>query len=392
MFLTNQKQKRILQNKEELSKSKNILITIDWFLPGTNSGGPVRSMANMVDHLKEYNFSIITRNTDYCSTEAYANIKPNQWIQHAENVQVYYFSEDQLSKAKLQEVIESVNSDTIYINGIYSKFFSITPLQIAKKLNLKTIVAARGMLSPHALAVKALKKRIFLSLMNAKSSYKRVVFHATNEQEQKDIDRVIKQYEDTKVIPNFPRKIVSAEQPNLEKKEGQVKLITLGRIAEEKGTLVSLESLKNCKGNVTLDLYGTIYNQSYWEKCKTIIKTLPDNISVNYKGALPSNKVMETLTQYHFLLLPSKGENYGHSIVESFMANRPVIISKNTPWKNLEEKNIGFDVEEYKLKEVIQQIIEMNNEEYTNICQSIKKQLDSILKVDKLRDQYKTLF
>lgn len=137
----------------------------------------------MVDHLKEYNFSIITRNTDYCSTEAYANIKPNQWVKHAENAQVYYFSEDQLSKAKMQEVIESVNSDTIYINGIYSKFFSIAPLQIAKKLNLKTIVAARGMLSPHALAVKALKKKLFLWWMNARCNYYNVVFHATNEQE-----------------------------------------------------------------------------------------------------------------------------------------------------------------------------------------------------------------
>ncbi len=30
-----------------------ILITIDWFLPGTLSGGPVRSYANIIEHLKD---------------------------------------------------------------------------------------------------------------------------------------------------------------------------------------------------------------------------------------------------------------------------------------------------------------------------------------------------
>ncbi|MDX1652578.1 MAG: glycosyltransferase [Brumimicrobium sp.] len=382
-----------MQNKDfTKSNNNNILIFIDWFLPGTNSGGPVRSVANMVDHLKEFNFYIITRNTDYCSTEAYANIEPNQWIQHTENVRVYYFSEEQLSKAKLQEVIESVDSDIIYINGIYSKFFSIAPLQIAMHSRLNTIVAARGMLSPHALAVKAFKKNLFLSLMNAKNTYKKVVFHATNEQEQKDIDRVIKRYTETKVIPNFPRKIETAEHQPIEKKEGQVRLISLGRIAEEKGTLVSLEALKGCKGEATLDLYGTIYNQSYWDKCKAVIKTLPENISVDYKGTLRSDHVMHTLSQYHFLLLPSKGENYGHSIVESFMANRPVIISKNTPWKNLEEKNIGYDVEESELSNTIQQVIAINEEKYNKKCEAISDQIEKLLKVDKLKEKYKKLF
>ena len=32
---------------------KKILIFIDWFLPGINSGGPVRSYFNMISHLEE---------------------------------------------------------------------------------------------------------------------------------------------------------------------------------------------------------------------------------------------------------------------------------------------------------------------------------------------------
>lgn len=308
------------------------------------------------------------------------------------HVQVYYFSEDQLTKKNLKRVIKDVGASSIYINGIYSKYFSIYPIKIAQKLQLKTIIASRGMLSPHAIEVKPIKKKIFLQLANTINTYKKVYFHATQAEEKEHIKSLIRDFKAIEVIPNFPRKVKESEIKPITKTAGEVRCIALGRIAEEKGTLLSIQALQHTTGKVKLDLYGTIYNQSYWDKCKTIIKTLPENIAVNYKGALPSDQVMETLSHYHFLLLPSKGENYGHSIVESFMAHRPVIISKNTPWKNLEEKNIGFDVEENKLKEVIQQIVEMDDEEYTNKCHSIKKQLDSILKVDKLRDQYKTLF
>ena len=59
---------------------KKILITIDWFLPGTKSGGPVRSYANMLDHLGAYyDFYIVTRDTDFLSDEVYSNIESNAW-------------------------------------------------------------------------------------------------------------------------------------------------------------------------------------------------------------------------------------------------------------------------------------------------------------------------
>ena len=37
-----------------------------------------------------------------------------------------------------------------------------------------------------------------------------------------------------------------------------------------------------------------------------------------------------------FLILPTKGENFGHVIAESLSASLPVIISQNTPWRNLQ--------------------------------------------------------
>ena len=51
-------------------KQKKILVFIDWFLPGTNSGGPVRSVSNMIEHLGgDYEFLVVTRDTDYCANK-----------------------------------------------------------------------------------------------------------------------------------------------------------------------------------------------------------------------------------------------------------------------------------------------------------------------------------
>jgi glycosyltransferase involved in cell wall biosynthesis len=372
--------------------TKNILVTIDWFLPGTNAGGPVRSIANLVDQLKEFNFYILTTNTDYCSDQPYENITSDQWIERSENLKVYYFSEAQLNKENIAAVILSVDCKTIYINGIYSKFFSRIPLKVAKKNNLKAIVATRGMLSPHALNVKRLKKKTFLKVQNTLRNYKNIHFHVTNVQEQKDVEKVIRKFERISVIPNLPRVINEAAFKVIEKRKERLKLISLGRIAEEKGTMVSIDSLKRIKGNVELDLFGTIYSQEYWKKCTSLIKELPKTITVNYCGELNADEVHDKLKEYHFLLLPSKGENYGHAIVESFCSGRPVIISKNTPWKALEKEKAGFDVEESALSKVIQKAIDMNQSEFNEWSKSAYQKGAQIANDPTIIEKYKQLF
>jgi glycosyltransferase involved in cell wall biosynthesis len=44
------------------------------------------------------------------------------------------------------------------------------------------------------------------------------------------------------------------------------------------------------------------------------------------------------------MLLPTLGENFGHSIIEALSAGLPVIISNRTPWKNLMVEGVGADL------------------------------------------------
>ena len=325
----------------------------------------MRSIANLVRALSEIDFYIITRNTDYCSTAPYAGIPSNTWVQQGVNVWVYYFSEDQLTKVKMKEVIQGTNAGSLYVSGIYSRAFSQWPVSIGKSLGIKTIVAARGMLSPHALAVKSLKKYVFLSFMRWINAYEHVSFHATSDEEAKDIQTVIGKRAKVSVLANVARQEIANIQ-EITKEQGSVKLVSIGRIAPEKGTLHGIKALQDVQGTVELDLYGTCYNTEYWKQCEQVISQLPANIQVRYNGVCPTEEVPAKLAAAHALLLPSEGENYGHAIVESFAQGRPVIISKHTPWKSLAEAQAGWDVDNHELSTVIQTLVSMNNEAYQN--------------------------
>ena len=64
-----------------MTNKKKILIFIDWFLPGIKAGGPIKSVSALVNHLNsEFDFYIITSNTDFGDKQAYKNLESNAWL------------------------------------------------------------------------------------------------------------------------------------------------------------------------------------------------------------------------------------------------------------------------------------------------------------------------
>ncbi|MCW3807481.1 glycosyltransferase family 4 protein [Plebeiibacterium marinum] len=396
-----------------MQEKKKILIFIDWFLPGYKAGGPVRSMANMVEYLKdEYEFFIVTRNTDYTETTPYDGITPNVWTDFAEGVKVFYASIEFQNFKSFKQIIgrrekgegrrEAGPFDVVYINGIYSWKYSIMPLIALKKFKGKKIVASRGMLAQSAIDVKGGKKKLFLKLVKMLNLYKGIVFHATNEKEKEDILRSIGSDSNVVIADNLPKK----ELPHfkaINKEAGELKLVSLARISPEKNTLFAIErlsELKEVKGEIVFDLYGQVYNQEYWEECKKVIANLPNNIKVTHKGLVDADKVGEMIQQYHVLFLPSRGENFGHVILESFMSGRPVLISDQTPWRGLIDEKCGWDIqlnERREMKELsdwstaLSDLLEMEQDEFDKWCEGARAKADGFICNPELEKSYKEL-
>ena len=347
-------------------KKIKVLILIDWFLPGTLAGGPIRSIVNLIDHLDTgYEFSIITTNVDYTSYEPYSNVNPDKWTQFNPNTRVFYFSKAQLTPFRLRKIIKSVNHDYIYVNGLYSIYFSILPLIISKK---EKIIASRGMISQQAFASKKLKKLLFVKSANLLGLYKNCVFQVTSKEELKSIKSILGANVQTILLSNLPRKRNSNSASVIRNYSSKKKIIYLARISLEKGQHYFLKALEPIKSDVIIDFYGPINDETYWKKCLDIIKTLPSNIEVTYKGTVDGQEVPKTISDYDFLALTSEGENFGHSIVEALTEGKPVIISNRTPWQSLEKKKVGWDVSPNNTNELTDAIISalnLTNTEYT---------------------------
>jgi glycosyltransferase involved in cell wall biosynthesis len=372
-----------------------ILIFIDWYKPGFKAGGPIRSISNLVSQLyTKYDFFIITRNTDYLETTTpYKNIKVNEW-NTVDNAQVFYISKDKQNKSTFQKLIQEINPNIIYCNSLYSPMFTLTPIRIAKKLNIKTVLAVRGMLSSGSLAVKSFKKKVFLKLMKLSGLFNKTTFHATTIDEQNDIVNTFGKKVKTIIAQNLPEKKNLAFQSKT-KTVNQLKMAFVGRIAPEKNTLFAIEVLKNCKQNIELDIFGPVYNESYYEKCKEAINQLPSNIVIDYKGVLNHDLLDETLQNYHVLYLPSTGENFGHSILEGMTNSCVPVISNKTPWQNLERQKIGFDIDLNQLEkfsEIIDKLAKMNEDELNQYAKKAYDFAQTIINDKNLKEDYYKLF
>jgi len=100
-----------------------ILTFVGYYLPGYKSGGPVRTIANMVDHLgDELDFRIVTSDRDAMDAEPYAEVTVEKWNQVG-NAQVYYISPKRRSLPGIADLIQHTTYDVLYLNSFFKILF-----------------------------------------------------------------------------------------------------------------------------------------------------------------------------------------------------------------------------------------------------------------------------
>ncbi|KAA3649608.1 MAG: glycosyltransferase [Bacteroidetes bacterium] len=347
----------------------NVLIFIDWFYPAFKAGGPIKSVFNMAEALKEeYAFHIVTSNLD--EDGSVLDVIFNQWTEFSGFPVIYLNAEKQKNK-NFKKLLDEVRPVVIYYNSLFSKNFTLIPYLLFKKESIIQLIAPRGMLGKGALAIKPLKKSLFLQFAKCFIfSQSKTYWHATSEQEAKEIKAALGTKTKIKIAQNLSSPIVRRE--HLIKEIGELKLVFISRLALKKNLLFALELMQKLQNemDISLDIYGPIEEENYWEKCKAIIEK--DN-RIHYKGILAPHEITPTLQQYHFYILPTLHENYGHSIVEAIVCGVPVIISKNTPWLNINQNGIGADLPLDELNQwelYLRKIIELSQAEYDQMVKN----------------------
>lgn len=338
-------------------RKKNILICIDWFIPAYKAGGPIQSVANMVTHLKnEFDFWIYTSNRDLSEILDLNPESLNRWIKK-DGINIMHADSSHQNSKVLKQLLKTHNFDRVYLNSLFSLKFSILPIILAKKLNIKIILAPRGMLGEGALAIKSYKKKWFLKIFKTIGFYKNIIWHATDESELCEIKMHFGNKSTVLVAPNLSKKIKELK-PKKNKQKGFLKLFFLSRIAIKKNLLGAIQIFSLLPKSVTIEftIIGPIDEIKYWKECQSKLRDLPNNVKVSYLGAIPNHELTTTLNDQHVMILPTQHENFGHVIMESWQVGCPVIISKHTPWKNLESKKIGFDLDNNNLNNYVKAI------------------------------------
>ena len=364
-----------------------LFITYEYFLPSYKAGGPVQSLANLVANYNHTDIFIYCRNTDLDGTVL--NVKTNEWVQFNKNTKVFYASAK--SETSVYDLLTEVEPDVIFINGIVSPAFNLKPLLWSGDAH--KVVSARGMLHPGALSQKSLKKKIYLVAYKLLGLHKKCVFHVTTQEEKRYVTDTFGNSVKVYVAPNFPN--VIDKLPVAKKESGKLKLITIALISPMKNIKLVLEALSKCSNEITYDIYGPVKDAAYWQECQTVITTMPQNIKVQYHGAVTPDKMLSVLADSHCMIQPSKSENFGHALYEALAAGKPVITSHYTPWNKLEEVNAGFNVDINNIQSIvdaIEKVASLNNEAYAASSNAAAQYAAKSIDVASVKKDYDAMF
>lgn len=310
----------------------------------------MRTIANMVEQLGDkLDFRIITADRDCFESKAYANLAIDDW-NTVGKAKVFYISPKGLSLMNLKRLIRKTPHDVMYLNSFFNPYFSLRPL-LLRRFGLipkrPTVIAPRGEFSTEALSIRAWKKRPYIAFSKALGIYRNLSWQASSEHEVLDIRKVMGSKAERVVIAKDLTVIsdsISPEEMHNGKNPGiPLRICFLSRIAPMKNLDYALGVLYKIKTPLEFHIYGVIDDEAYWKICQEQISQLPENVAVRYHGLIDHADVAETITDYDLFFFPTRGENFGHVIFEALASGLPVLISDQTPWRNLEALGVGWD-------------------------------------------------
>ncbi|MCU0480992.1 MAG: glycosyltransferase [Anaerolineae bacterium] len=350
-----------------------ILAISDYYAPAVKAGGGHLAIRNMVRHLSdEFDFRILTADCDLGETQPYPNILYGEWAS-IDTAQVRYLSQSERKMGALAQIINSIPHDMIYLNTFFGMMAvkTIALRKLNRIRNKNILVGVHGEFYPQAIGYKHLKKQVYLVATKAVQMYNELLWHATNAEEATQIAQHLGVHQNrVKIASVLPAPLTDLPTPS-HKQANELRMIYLSRITPKKNLAGALELLMKVKVPVQFDIYGTQEDMPYWDKCQDVIRQMPSHIQVRYCGAVTEQQI-ELFNQYHLFLFPTFGENFGYVIQESLLGGCLPLISTETPWRGLADKNAGWDIPLSSPEEwirIIEAVYAMDNDTFSQWSQ-----------------------
>lgn len=281
---------------------------------------------------------------------------------------VLYLSPEAYTRREISAALAELRPDLVYAQSYFSPLVSILPriLKRTGRLRSPLLVAPRGEFSPGALALKGAKKRAFLQVGRVFRLDQGILWHATAPEEAEEIRRTIGPGAEILLAPPLP---TADDRPlaSRTKVPGELEAVFVSRITPKKNLLGAIEILAGVSG-VRLTAYGPKEDAAYWALCEA--RARETGVALVDGGTLAPEEVRGAFERAHLFLFPTLGENYGHVVMEALTAGTPVLLSDRTPWRNLREEGIGWDIplgETASFQSALQEMLAMDAEAFSII-------------------------
>lgn len=344
---------------------KKVLIAAGGYFPAETYGGPPNSIRNFCELFKDkYDFYIVAFNFELHNYDIPLKGINKGWNNRSE-CKVIYLKKSELNNKTYNSILKEIRPELVFINSIFDYNFSMKFLLASMRQNKKVLLAPRGQLLEGALKKKSILKKIYIFFFKIfMLNNKDIFWNSTSQEETLSIKHFFKS-KNILEFPNIPRKINFIEKTKVTKNES-LEIVYISRIVDKKNLLFAIKILSLVKVPINFSVFGPLEDKEYWNKCQREIRKLPKNVKVLYKGSVEPVEVMKTFSDYDLFFFPTFSENFGHVIIESLSAGCPVLLSDQTPWQDLEQKNAGYvaslnDIEKYV--RVIEDLYFMSSEE-----------------------------
>jgi glycosyltransferase involved in cell wall biosynthesis len=241
------------------------------------------------------------------------------------------------------------------------------------------LLAPRGEFAPGALALKRRRKAIAMRCLRWTGCLRSIHWLASSAAERDDIAHTIGASAIT-CVPESVADVPAADEPWPVKSPQRLRAVFAARIATTKNLHFLLEVLARCDGDIHLDIVGPLEDPDYWARCQALVRRLPATVSVEYTGEAAHRDLQRRLSTYDVMILPTRGENFGHIIVEAWAAGCPVLVSDRTPWRQLRSQSLGWDVplDHPEWVRAIRECLEMSTEAHLMMRRRAREQAQRV--------------
>ena len=174
-----------------------------------------------------------------------------------------------------------------------------------------------------------------------------------------------------------------------------MQVVFLSRICPKKNLDGALRILQGVEVPLDFHIYGPAEDKAYWRLCEKEVQKLPANVSATYHGAIAHSDVPAMMRSQDLFFLPTRGENFGHVIVEAMREGCPALITNTTAFRNLEQRGAGWDLAPDDLagfRRALQKCAAMSPEEWLRWSDGARRLVADITADGKITDTYRAAF